>query len=97
MGEGDVWGVGMNTVWKYPLNLVDSQTIEIPFEYKILTVQVQNGVPCLWALVDSDMYTIAIRVAIFGTGHPANTDGMEYIGTFQTDYGFVGHVFGENV
>lgn len=44
----------MNTIWKYPLYVQDVQTVEMPDEADILTVQVQGDVPCLWAMVNPD-------------------------------------------
>jgi len=42
----------MNSIWKYPLQVTDAQTIDVPEGSEALSVQVQNGTPCLWARVD---------------------------------------------
>lgn len=88
------------TIWKYRLGLKEYQELTLPTGSKILTVQNQAELPCLWALVDPDIKTIDIRlIEIFGTGNPIapNFTRREYISTFQLrDGDFVYHVF-ENV
>lgn len=81
----------MITIWKYPLALVDVQEVTMPQCADILTVQVQDGVPCLWAIVDTAYGLTSRKFHIFGTGKPIR-DGLKYIGTFQTPP-FVWHVF----
>jgi len=39
-------------IWKFELDMIESDTIDMPIGAEILTVQAQNGFPCLWALVD---------------------------------------------
>lgn len=85
----------MKTIWKFPIRVVDSQVVEMPFDAKILCVQVQQGAPCLWALVDTEAIKSSRRIYIYGTGKPIpdNID-MKYIGTFQYLGGsLVWHVF----
>ena len=82
------------TIWKYPLEITGSQEVVLPQGARILCVQVQHDVPCLWALVNPDEPSIPRRIYIFGTGHVAPVSAEGYIGTFQTNEGqFVGHVF----
>ena len=85
----------MKTIWKYRLELTDTQTIEVPEGFQFLTVQVQGGETCLWALVNPDQPKQKINVSIYGTGNPIeSTGGEEYIGTYQHIGGaFVIHVF----
>lgn len=80
-------------IWKYPLEITDSQPVPMPTGARILTVQVQHGQPCLWALVDPTRASKYREIRMVGTGHPA--DGLtNYIGTFQADGGaLVFHVF----
>lgn len=42
----------MKKIYKYRIEVTDDQNIEMPVGAKILTVQTQNGVPCIWAMVD---------------------------------------------
>ena len=83
------------TIWKFPLQSVAVQTIELPAGFDILTVQVQNGAPCLWAAVDPDAQKTRAQIRIIGTGHDVPTPALDrYIGTFQIDNGkLVFHVF----
>jgi hypothetical protein len=62
----------------------------------ILCVQVQHGVPRIWARVspDAPMQTRHFRVA--GTGHNLGSNVGRYIGTVQLEWGsLVLHVFEE--
>lgn len=86
----------MKTIFKYPLSVIDEQEISMPVSARILCVQVQRGVPCLWALVDPDDSQTPRSIRIVGTGHPIRWGaGIEhYIGTFQALEGaLVFHVF----
>ena len=82
-------------VWKYQLEVIPQQTIEMPFGAKILTVQVQQETPCIWALVDPALYTIRREIRIVGTGHELGfTSLAKYLGSFQQLNGsLVWHVF----
>lgn len=88
---------GMNkTIWKYELKIDDLQNVIMPIGAEILSVQMQNETPCLWALVNPDEKdTDARYIETFGTGHPVAYDmggTREFIGTYQTR-GLVFHVF----
>ena len=78
----------MAAVWKYPLNITDTQEVWMPPGAKALTVQVQQGVPCLWALVDDVARHedfVPRRVHVHGTGHLVEDGfGLDYISSFQT-------------
>lgn len=83
----------MKTIYKYPLQTVDDQDIEMPIGAKILTVKMQHGQPCLWALVDPNVEYEKRRILVRGTGHKADDVG-EYICTFLIQGGtLVCHVF----
>lgn len=81
----------MKRIYKYALDLTDRQTVNMPGAAKLLTVQMQNGVPCLWALVEPVEPDAPRMIQIFGTGHDASDAGT-YIATFQTGP-LVFHVF----
>lgn len=58
----------MKTIYKYPLSKVGLFTqIRAPIT-KVLTVQIQDGVPCLWAEVDTNISNKVIELYYFGTG-----------------------------
>ncbi len=88
----------MEVVYKYQLVVTDRQEIKMPKEAKILTVQVQNGQPCIWAKVNPDNDTEKVAIRIHGTGHQIpDGERLEYIGTFQLPrYSLVFHAFKEN-
>jgi len=87
----------MKTVYKYPFNFDDIIKLKLPYGSEILTVQEQNGVLCLWALVDdevseSEFKTYTLRMV--GTDHPIEYDNSRYINTVQTAGGkLVWHFF----
>ena len=85
------------TIWKYRLPR-DGATIEI-HEYivEVLHIAAQDGVPTLWAIVDSDRprdgYT---EVVAWGTGWPLPDDvyqETDYWGTCEDGCGYVWHYF----
>jgi hypothetical protein len=85
------------TIWKYKLDIIGCRNISMPIGAEILTVQVQDGGPCLWALVDPKAETEIRTIEMFGTGHPVLSDmgtSRKYISTFQMHGGeLVFHVF----
>lgn len=83
------------TIWKFPLAVADAQDIEMPVRAKILAVQPQADVVCLWALVDETAPHSHRRIYIQGTGHPCEgLEHLNHIGTFQIRGGsLVFHVF----
>lgn len=86
------------TIWKFPLRIDDSQVIDAPEGAQPLTVQLQDGDPMLWALVDPEQPRVPLRILMRGTGH--NADGLgAYLGTFQFRDGPIGglvfHAFAE--
>jgi len=85
----------MKVIYKYPLEVIDDQFIDIHQDYEVLSVQVQNGKLCLWAKVDPKLPMVYMHIVIIGTGQPmSDNDEMKYIGTFQLESGsFVGHCF----
>lgn len=84
----------MKTIWKFPLSDGSPQRIALPKDAEILTVQIQAGAACLWALVESEHDYETRYVEVFGTGQPIHegTSKRTYIATFQQPP-FVWHVF----
>jgi len=83
------------TIYKYPLEITDVQQIEMPLTSNILTAQMQNGVLCLWAAVETSDRLEKRTIFIFGTGNPmlGGVTSRDYIATVQ-DGKFVWHIFG---
>ena len=72
----------IQTIYKYPLRIDDKQAVSMPKGAQILSVQMQHGRPCLWALVNPVLAVEERTVLIRGTGHDAPGVGR-YISTFQ--------------
>ena len=84
----------IKTIFKYPLEVIDEQTIEMPSGAQILTVQMQRGLLYLWALVPVAAPMMQRRIITHGTEHPVPPTTGEYIGTYQLDGGsLIFHVF----
>lgn len=72
----------MRKVWKFELN-IGPTTLEMPIEAEVVYVDIQAGVPTLWALVDPELPTGIRRFCVRGTGHPI-LEGEVYVGTWQS-------------
>jgi hypothetical protein len=85
----------MKRIYKYPLQTADEQTVVMRAGAWPLCVQVQNGAPCLWAMVDDQQPEQEATFRVIGTGHPIpDADRLGYVGTYQlAAYGLVFHVF----
>ena len=84
----------MRKIYKYELPVNgDIITIE-QCVIKILSIQEQNGVPMMWAIVDSDNEVVEpLKIIAIGTGWELPTGLEDYLGTAQDEYGFVWHYF----
>ena len=82
-------------IWKWTLAVKDEQIIDLPMGAKILSVQMQAGLPRLWALVNEhETLKQGRRIAIYGTGNPMPDSAGDYIDTFQMHEGaLVSHAF----
>ena len=71
-------------VWKWDIEVTDTQMIELPIGSKILDIQMQLGGLRLWALCNQDTTDKESRkIAIYGTSSPMPDDPGTYISTFQ--------------
>ena len=86
-----------HSVYKYPLEMVHEQTISMPKGSKILSVQRQNKIPCIWALVNpNEEENEEKKILLIETGNIFNspTDKLNFIGTLQfIDGSYILHVF----
>jgi len=81
-------------IWKWTLQITDLQQIEMPIGAEILSVQVQHGLPQVWALVKESNETEKRTFITCGTGNPIPENIGRYLGTYQCDNGaLVFHVF----
>lgn len=100
-----------DTIWKFPVPVqADPIIIDIPNSNKFdpFVLQLQEGVPMLWAIVKPQLsvtlsadaeawarlYGVKRKLQWFGTGHslPAMLSRNQHLGTIQLD-GFVWHLF----
>ena len=80
------------TIWKFPLAIVCEQAITIPRVHHWLDVQVQDGTPVLWAIVNPLTAPTKVEIRMCGTGRDAPEPEDVYLGTVQLD-SFVWHYF----
>jgi hypothetical protein len=88
----------MSTIWKYELHVREHFILEMPKGAKVLAVQMQYGVPTLWARVNPTAEKEPRHFSIYGTGHcmPDESENvqLQYVGTFQPEGGaLVFHLF----
>ncbi len=84
-------------IFKYPFEISDKVLILMPQYARVLSVQMQFDIPCLWALIDDNSPLKERRFRLFGTGHPVPYSVGEFIGTFQMNGGeLVWHLFQES-
>lgn len=93
----------MRTIWRYPLEIKDQQTIQVPcagvdiyramkIKEQILKLDVQNEEPCLWILVDTKYTKRDVIITMYGTGYRCCEQIEDYLDSFQISE-FVYHVF----
>lgn len=98
----------MRTIYKYPLTPAVEQTIYVPLlktgpdtamkiKHQILKMDVQDDIPCLWIMVDSEERKRAVKVTLCGTGQKCYEPIEDYIDSFQVQQNsganFVFHAF----
>ena len=87
----------MKTIYKYPLEITDFQDIQTIEGAKPLCVKLQNEVPCLWCLVETDAKPDILTIRCAGTGHDMKVkrySDVEYIDTvLMLRDSFVFHFF----
>jgi hypothetical protein len=86
----------MNTIYKYPIEITDEQTVSMPIGAQVLSAQMQGTQLCIWALVEVGNIDCDRRVRIFGTGNTVKLDGnWKFVDSVQERI-FVWHVFVES-
>lgn len=89
----------MQTIYKYPLEVTDKQSLTLPDGAKILSVQMQGESLCLWAMVSPTIQAIETRTFwIYGTGHDVTLapEHLNFLATVQMRGGtLIFHVFEE--
>lgn len=85
-------------IYKYTLALTDEQVVEMPGPLNLLSVQMQKGALCLWAVVCDGAPLEKVEIKVVGTGNPFDDYldwSKHYVGTVQ-DGRFVWHVFAKD-
>ena len=83
----------MKSIWKYELVNTDVQSVDMPLGAEILTVQMQNGKPHIWCLVNEKEEKAFRKIRIICTGESIKSHFTgKYIGSYQ-DGVYVFHLF----
>ena len=84
------------TIWKFSAPITDRFQLVMPIGAKLLSVQLQNGDPQIWALVDPHADVERRTFAWVGTGLPVpvKAERAIFVGTVQLPSGLVFHLFG---
>ena len=88
----------MEQIFKYPVPVTNYThfTLDLPLNYQILTVQIQDDDPYIWAIVNTAYEKTEAHFRIYGTGFFMKENENEkrgmYVGTFQRGP-FVYHLF----
>ena len=84
----------MVTIHKYQFEIADKVLIKMPEGARVLSVQVQNDTPTIWAMVVTESKPVMREFRVYGTGNAVDTFAINgtYLGTIQ-HIGFVWHIF----
>ena len=90
-------------VFKYKIEKYQNEygvyQFDIPSPMQVLHVDVQDGIPTLWCLVDDESPIVTTKkFHVVGTGKPIefNTGLADHVGTFR-EGPYVWHLFMENL
>ncbi|OPB96846.1 hypothetical protein BAS10_07295 [Elizabethkingia meningoseptica] len=85
----------MRKIFKYQLEIKDFNEIEMPMHAEVISLQVQNDIPCIWAIVNPDYPVEKRKFMTVGTGNEMPECLPEiFIGTYQLpELGLVFHCF----
>lgn len=85
----------MKAVWKYNIELTDTNKFDMPLRTEILHVECQGGDAVMWALVNlNEKLTEWREFIVVETGRAIDARSCEYVGTFQLSAGtYIGHIF----
>lgn len=79
-------------IFKYQVPIQSDFRLELPKGAKIISFQLQNETPMIWAIVNEHLELETRYFEIVGTGFDFISTCREYIGTIQLD-SFVWHLF----
>lgn len=82
------------SIWKFPLpDLAAELTVRMIRGAELLSVASQDGIPCIWARVDTESPTADRRISVRGTGHPEVPPAASFLGTVIGEAHLSGLVF----
>lgn len=82
------------TIWKYPVELMDRFSIEMPENSIVLSVGVKENQPYIWAIVNVHHKLCKTQFQLYITGESLSESRGLFIGTFQLNDGaLVFHLF----
>lgn len=83
----------MKKIFKYQIPIARKIRLDFPVGGKILTFQMQNGIPTIWILIDDEKVSWTHFFSLYPTGEDTEIySDNEYIGTV-IDREFVWHLF----
>ena len=87
----------MKTIWKFTLELLDTQEIRLPEDSNILSVMEQDNKPVVYAIVNPEVPKLPIIFKVRATGQPIEEDiicDYIFLGTISTYNGtLIWHIF----
>jgi len=86
----------MKRIFKYSLlKLMTKNTILMPKDAEILSIQFQGKELCIWALIDPNSEVVKKVIEVYGTGHiiEPTTSSRKFITTLQFPNSLVFHFF----
>ena len=89
----------MRKIYKYPFEIIDIQTVKLPKGAIILTAQLQNGRPCIWAYVDpSEIEAEDVTLRVYGTGQEIDDSlDLTYVSTIQIREKIIGQPYDNRI
>ena len=91
----------VKTIWKYPLEIQEEQTVEVPYGSQLLSLMGQNDLPVLYVLVNP--YTKVKEVwhfSLWATGQKIGDEMLRtsiFVGTVSTYEGrLIWHLWRNN-
>jgi hypothetical protein len=70
-------------VWKFVIGVgTGEQRVQMPKGAKLLSIQLQDGVPAIWALCDPSSPSVARRIKAYGTGDDV-APSLPFVATLQ--------------
>lgn len=74
-------------VWKFSIGVgTGEQHVQMPTGARVLSVQLQDGMPQLWAVCDPTAAKVLRRIVAMGTGDDGAPADAPYIDTLQVGY-----------